>query len=220
MVYDENFHPEFIQYIYLIAPISLVFLNPLGFVLLEWNGNRERVVSTSASSPETDADERRAMLRMAGRVIFGVFFNPIVFMTLLGLVFNVIFQGAPPHWLAYVLHSLKVSYGATALFLLGLTMVDRIKATFSFNNLLLPSVFIVFKLIVMPLVNRNVTTWVVDSAPGSGLSSNVTLGEELSMFGFFYGTFPTAPTVFVIANQYGCETEVKIPWFSSYTIVN
>ncbi len=35
-IYQKN-HPEYIQYIYLIAPISLLFLNPIGFFLLELN---------------------------------------------------------------------------------------------------------------------------------------------------------------------------------------
>ena len=30
---------------------------------------------------------------------------------------------------------------------------------------------------------------------------------DLATFGFLYGTFPTAPTVFVIALQYGIETQ-------------
>ena len=203
-VYDSTYHPEFIQYLYLLAPISLVFLNPIGFVLLEWNSRREEDANTVAS---TDNRARHSLVRMAARVIFGVIANPIVFMTLLGLIFNVIFAGQAPLWLANVLQSLKASYGATALFLLGLTMVDRIKASFSFKNLLLPSVFILAKLIIMPLVNRIMTTWIIDATSGS-VPTNATLSEELSMFGFFYGTFPTAPTVFVIANQYGCETEV------------
>ena len=28
-------HPEFASYLYLVAPISLVFLNPIGFILME-----------------------------------------------------------------------------------------------------------------------------------------------------------------------------------------
>ena len=210
-VYNDDFHPEFLQYVYLLAPISLVILNPPAFVLLEW---------TTRAAAENDQDSppagisptpRRSVLKMMLRVFVGVLVNPIVFMTLLGLIFNLSI-GGDVSWLADLLQSLKSSYGATALFLLGLTMVDRIKATFTFNNLLLPSLFIFAKLIVMPLVNRNMTTVVVEAvgdAESSTASANVTLQEQLSMFGFLYGTFPTAPTVFVFATQYGIRAEVS-----------
>ena len=209
-VYDENFHPEFIQYVYLLAPISLVILNPIGFVLLEWNGRRRTESLSNSSLTEDDATPRRSVAKMMLRVFVGVLINPIVFMTLLGLIFNLSIR-SDVTWLADSLQSLKASYGATALFLLGLTMVDRIKATFSFNNLLLPSMLIFAKLIVMPLVNRNMTSVIVEAvgdAAASSARTNVTMQEELSMFGFLYGTFPTSPTVFVIAAQFGVETEV------------
>ena len=207
-VYNEAYHPEYIQYIYLLAPISLVILNPVGFFLLEFN--RRRQTEDAIATPSSR--DNQTGLRMVARVVLGAVANPIVFMTLLGLIFNLAFQGHAPAWIANVLQSLKSSYGATALFLLGLTMVDRIKASFSFSNLLLPSIFILAKLIIMPLVNRNVTDWIIDGSSSSNSSSAANAVadevEDLSMFGFFYGTFPTAPTVFVIANQYGCETEV------------
>jgi len=42
-IYQKS-HPEYIRYIYLIAPISLVILNPIGFFLLElneqWNNDK------------------------------------------------------------------------------------------------------------------------------------------------------------------------------------
>ena len=212
-VYDEHYHPEFLQYIYLLAPISLVILNPIGIMLLEWNRNRG--MSAASTSSSTDRGPS-SLFRMNARVLFGVLSNPIVFMTISGLLVNVIFRSSAPQWLESLLHNLKESYGATALFLLGLTMVDRIKASFSFKNLLLPSLFILAKLIVMPLVNRSMTTIIVGGVAAGGdsahSSANATLTSELSMFGFLYGTFPTAPTVFVIANQYGVETEVGSRW--------
>ena len=206
-VYDQHFHPEFIQYIYLLAPISLVILNPIAFVLLEWNaaGGRRGVSEDPAAG---SLQPQMTVVRMVARAFFGALINPIIFMTLLGLVFNVAI-GDRISWLAASLQSLKASYGATALFLLGLTMVDRIKASFSFDNLLLPSLFIFAKLIVMPLVNRMMTTAVVGAVEGYAAPANVSMEEELSMFGFLYGTFPTAPTVFVIAAQYDVETKVN-----------
>lgn len=31
----ENIHPEYAAYLYLLAPISLAILNPIGYVLME-----------------------------------------------------------------------------------------------------------------------------------------------------------------------------------------
>lgn len=36
--------PKFVQYIYLIAPISLAILNPIGFVMLEYHNASTRQV--------------------------------------------------------------------------------------------------------------------------------------------------------------------------------
>ena len=85
-VYGSTSHAEFIQYLYILAPISLVFLNPIGFVLLEWNSRREGA-ETSSDSTEV---VRRSLFRMTARVLLSVFSNPIVFMTILGLAFNLI----------------------------------------------------------------------------------------------------------------------------------
>ena len=56
---------------------------------------------------------------------------------------------------------------------------------------------------VLPLVTREMVT-----SFHSGADTNETL--DLSNFGFLYGTFPTAPGVFVYATQFNVDADVVI----------
>ena len=60
---------------------------------------------------------------------------------------------------------------------------------------------IALKTIVMPLITREIV-----SQLDVGVNPNDTL--DWSNFGFLYGTFPTAPSVFVYASKYSLETEL------------
>lgn len=51
----------------------------------------------------------------------------------------------------------------------------------------------------MPLVIREVVT---------NISKNSTESVDYSTYGFLYGTFPTAPTVFLFASQYEIEVDL------------
>lgn len=42
--------------------------------------------------------------------------------------------------------------------------------------------------------------------------NNSTSSDSLSTYGFLYGVFPTAPSVFIYATQYGCEPEMVSPF--------
>lgn len=61
------------------------------------------------------------------------------------------------------------------------------------------SMSLTFRL-VLPLITREVV-----SLLRPGVNANDTL--NLSTFGFMYGTFPTAPMVFVLSTQYDVEVE-------------
>jgi len=77
----QKSHPEFPAYLYLAAPISLVILNPLGFVLMELGKRRE-----DSEGP------RLGGCRLVGSVIKSIILNPIVFMTALGMLGNIVFH--------------------------------------------------------------------------------------------------------------------------------
>ena len=94
------------------------------------------------------------------------------------------------------LTTLSNAFSATALFSLGLGMVGRMKTLNSGSKLIGPFLLIATKIILMPLLAREVTTLV-----NAGETEEET--KQLADFAFLYGTFPTAPTVYVFATRYG-----------------
>lgn len=112
---------NYVSYIYLLAPISLVIINPIGFFMMEYHKQSSRqtichlfhCVQTVASSALRDRDcstetvfslnvlplsyllsREKVTLRHAPfivlRTLRGVLLNPIIFMTALGILVNVI----------------------------------------------------------------------------------------------------------------------------------
>ena len=90
-------HDNFLQYLYLIAPISVAFLNPIGFLFMEIQKSRDSAGSENA----------RSKWRTMGTVVYGVVTNPIVFMTVLGIIGNFAFKQKVP----YVLDSILTVIG-------------------------------------------------------------------------------------------------------------
>uniref|UniRef100_A0A675B322 Uncharacterized protein n=1 Tax=Anopheles darlingi TaxID=43151 RepID=A0A675B322_ANODA len=213
----SKLHPEYASYIYLLAPISLAILNPIGFVLMEISKIKEKNELNSATAapdessrppaptcPELAAQNRRKILKGKALVVIktieSIFFNPILLMTLLGVIGGQIFPNGLPVYLSSVLRSLGNSFSATALFLLGLRMVGK-ASTLQGPGLILPGILILVKLLVFPLVTRQ-TVNIMNAG------ANFTETTDLSTFGFLYGTFPAAPGVFVIASQYNRDVDL------------
>lgn len=138
--------------------------------------------------------------------------NPILFMTVLGVIGGFMLGNLPP-MIAGVLDVFGKSFSATALFLLGLRMVDSTKY-FCGPQLLTPTVLILMKelvlamplklkwklklflslkciffgcnlndRLVLPLVIRQTVNII---HPGNSYAETT----DLSTFGFLYGTFP------------------------------
>ncbi|XP_067932540.1 lysosomal cholesterol signaling protein-like isoform X2 [Watersipora subatra] len=180
-------HPEFVQYIYLIAPISVVILNPIAFVLLE-------IQKASAGG------EQKSKGRIFLSVIKQIFTNPIIISTILGVIANFLFHGILPAIIDSLLTTLADSFNASALFLLGICAVGK------FSNpspLLLAGcgLLVTAKLLVLSIIAIAVTT-----ALQCGADTNST--ADYSMFAFIYGTIPTAPTVYIYATHYGVAVHV------------
>ncbi|GAB6023980.1 hypothetical protein CHUAL_008706 [Chamberlinius hualienensis] len=186
-----NSHPDYANYLYLVAPISLVFLNPLGFVLMEIE-KRKSVVSTEGS--------QQSRAQVALHIARGVLLNPVVLMTVAGVVGNYVFQHCLPSILEGVLKVLGSAFSATSLFILGLRMVGQI-SNLSGKGLVVPGILVVVKTIVVPLVTREMVNLLK-------AGSNATETLDLSTYGFLYGTFPTAPGVFVYAGQYNLDVDL------------
>ncbi|XP_018913596.1 lysosomal cholesterol signaling protein-like isoform X2 [Bemisia tabaci] len=189
-LYNKS-HREFVSYLYLVAPTSLIMLNPIGFILIG--------ISKLA---EAASDESSTLPKMVWNVVKGILSNPVVFMSSLGVLGNIVFDHQPPVVVKTILDVFGQAFSATALFLLGLRMVGKVQKLQG-AALLTPVLLIAVKLIAMPIVTREVVSVTVRYG-----DSNSTLAPALSTFGFLYGTIPAAPAVFVYATQYGLDTDV------------
>ncbi|XP_011168047.1 integral membrane protein GPR155 [Solenopsis invicta] len=179
-------HPEYAAYLYLMAPISLAILNPIGFILLEIGKRR--------------VEEHTNLRDMVYSVVKGVVLNPVLFMTVLGIVGNLIFNHSVPHLLAAIIEVFGNAFSASALFLLGLMMVGKIHKLKG-TALVIPGILISVKLLVLPLVIR-------ESIILLNAGDNVTETRDLSTYGFLYGTIPTAPALFIFTLRYNVEIDL------------
>lgn len=193
-------HPEYSAYLYLLAPISLVILNPVGFVLLEIAKRRR---SDVASRNDDELDEAGGSVnnwQMTWAILKGIAFNPVLFMTVLGIIGNVIFDHNLPPMIAVTLEVLGNAFSASALFLLGLMMVGKIHKLRG-AALVIPGILISIKLLVLPLVIRESVVLIK-----AGINSTDT--SDLSTFGFLYGTIPTAPALFIFTLRYSIDIDL------------
>ncbi|XP_060864971.1 lysosomal cholesterol signaling protein [Metopolophium dirhodum] len=183
-------HSEFVQYLYLVAPINLIILNPFGFAMMELGQEYNRHETTRRSA-------------LMGRISRNIICNPVVFMTALGMIANLVFNHDPPKIITTFLGTFGNAFTATALFLLGLRMVGNISKLRG-EALILPLLLIAAKLLVLPLVIRELTSIFL------GKFGTVNADDSLafSMFGFLYGMIPSAPAVFVYASAYNLEMDL------------
>ena len=175
-VYKQT-HPEYSRYVYLIAPISLVILNPIGFFLIE--------LQKHFDEQKKHRDRSLHIISLISKVAQSICRNPFVICTILGVLFNRIFHQQLPSLIDYILTPIAHSFTSTALFYLGLTMVGRLNR-FQTNLVLTVCLLSLIKLILFPLVLRQAVFFLVKPV-------NDTI--EYSNLGFLYGTAPTAPSV-------------------------
>ncbi|KAK0155692.1 Integral membrane protein GPR155 [Merluccius polli] len=185
-------YPEYLQYIYLVAPVSLMFLNPIGFALCEVQRWRQ------ASGPQ------RSTLSILGVVVLQVLKNPIVFMVVVGLASHFALGQKIPLVLVQFIDGLADSFGGAALFYLGLTMVEQLRKLTRDSGVAL-IVLITAKLLVMPLICKEMVEVLDVGGANSSSSAN---HSSLSNFAFLYGVFPTAPSVALYAAHFNMELEV------------
>lgn len=151
-------HPEYASYIYLMAPINLAILNPIAYVLMEitnlQNKNQEQTPPVSptlrCSQPSTETSSRRKLLRGKCLVVIhtirSIMLNPILLMTLLGVLGRFVFVNGLPVFLSSILRVLGNSFAASALFLLGVRIVSDAGQQTKGPGFLLPGVLIIVKL--------------------------------------------------------------------------
>jgi predicted permease len=98
---------DYLEYVYLIAPISLCILNPIGFLMLE--------IDHSLKSNKKNYSK----FYMTSKILYGTIKNPIVFMTILGICFNFLFAQQVPYLLQAFVESLANAFNSISLFYLG-----------------------------------------------------------------------------------------------------
>ncbi|KAH6943227.1 hypothetical protein HPB50_017953 [Hyalomma asiaticum] len=185
-LYDKV-QPTFSHYLYLVAPIQLAFLNPIGFIMMEYgrtqedsnggSGTRSRLLST----------------------LTGIVKNPVVVAPALGIVWNVCTSGAVlPSVVQRILDSFGDAFIAAALYLLGLSMVDKVGSMGKYAALT-PVLLVSAKIVACPLVTRELVNLL-------GVADNERDHKDFSNFGFLYGMLPMAPSVFIFATQYELPT--------------
>ncbi|MBN3276303.1 GP155 protein, partial [Polyodon spathula] len=111
----KNTYPDYLQYIYLVAPVSLMILNPIGFGFCEvqkWKVNK---------------NPQQNKVKIVGVVLLQVLKNPIVFMVIIGIASHFILGQKIPAVMEQFLDGLANSFGGSALFYLGLTMVGQLR---------------------------------------------------------------------------------------------
>jgi len=193
-------HPQYPMYLYLLAPVSLAFLNPIGFVMMEIGKSRE----SSAVMPRS---------KIAMKAFQGIIKNPIIMMTFLGIIGNLLFHGSMPDIIHNFMQTLGSAFSASALFMLGLRMVGQKSADSKIKtSLITPFVLVTMKSLVMPIIAREIV-----SQLGAGKDANETL--DLSNYAFLYGTIPTAPSVFVYASNYGVVPDMIASTITASTFI-
>lgn len=210
-------HPEYGAFLYLMAPISLAILNPIGIILMEVSKMKSRIATTNVDSARpsivslqcamrTNAERSRRFFELRGtqlmmfKFVKSIFVNPILMMTILGVIGGFSFPNGLPEIISGILRTLGNSFSATALFLLGLRMMGN-TAKLQGPGLILPGILILVKLLVLPITMRQ-TVNVMNAG------ANATETTDLGTFGFLYGTLPAAPGVYVIASQYSMEMDL------------
>ncbi|KAM9851114.1 lysosomal cholesterol signaling protein isoform 2-T2 [Aulostomus maculatus] len=182
-------YPEYLQYIYLVAPVSLMLLNPIGFALCEiqiW---------------KNQGNPQQSKVLIVGLVVLQVLKNPIVFMVVIGIIAHFALHQTIPAFMVEFVDGLANSFGGAALFYLGLSMVGQLRKL-TRSTVMTLILLMTAKLLLMPLICKDMVE-LLDNSNSSDLNHS-----SLSNYAFLYGVFPTAPSVAIYAVYYNAELEV------------
>ena len=134
-VYGDSVGPGgfyYQSYVYLLAPIQLGLLNPIGFFCMEYSLQK--------------AKNTVSFRRLLSKTLWSLIINPVVNMTIIGLLINLVISKAVhggdsdydtsrnlKDWIKKFLTLLGNAFDSCALLYLGIRMVGKLK---SFNGLL------------------------------------------------------------------------------------
>lgn len=124
--------------------------------------------------------------------------NPLIVASVVALVVNLINGPELPKIVTRVSNTIAASFAAPALFVVGLSMYGKFELLLrNPNDLLLASILVATKVLVLPSIMRTFALIILPKyAPGVEV-------PYLTDFSYLYGLLPTAPTVCIIAKQYG-----------------
>lgn len=177
-------HPNFPDYLYVIAPLQLVLISPCGIFLMELHKYRTQNQSNSSTSA----------LKIIIQVSKRTFLNPIIIMTIGGVVWNLSSGPTVPIMMKGALQSLSDAFAPTSLFLLGLTIVQEAGAIKGFSKFAMPCTLSAVKMVIFPLLLRTICRYLLQ-----GDEDHIT---AMSNFGFLYGIIPSAPVAAIFAITY------------------
>eukprot|EP00730_Choanoeca_flexa_P001954 TRINITY_DN10854_c0_g3_i1.p1 TRINITY_DN10854_c0_g3~~TRINITY_DN10854_c0_g3_i1.p1 ORF type:complete len:747 (+),score=216.08 TRINITY_DN10854_c0_g3_i1:117-2357(+) len=181
--------PPVSKYLFVIAPVSLLIINPICLVLTEISATKHGL---RGDAPPTST------LKLAIKVLS----KPVVSMVILGLVLNPAFGGQPPTFIKSVFAVIGHAFAAPALFNIGGNMHGKFKAMKG-KSLFAPSMLICSKIILLPII-------IAMLLPAFGVTDVNVPGDDgtatsysLTLFGFIYGSLPSATAVFFLAWEFG-----------------
>lgn len=100
----QKSHPEYAKYLYLVAPVNLIFLNPIAFIMMEISKQKNMEVEEMQNRGIKGFNyERPGFSTVMKRVMKGVLLNPVIIMTALGICGNLVFSHCVPTTLRGVL---------------------------------------------------------------------------------------------------------------------
>lgn len=103
-------HPGYASYLYLMAPINLVILNPIAFTMMEI-GKRRAASQPLADGHATNGTVRKKIeskLDLGVAILSKIFLNPVILMTTLGIIGNFVFRQNLPNLIERILKVLLV----------------------------------------------------------------------------------------------------------------
>jgi len=174
---------EYVGLLYLVAPISLLILEPAAFLMIE-------VTRNSSGETKTLRDQMKTFLA----VMRSLSMNPILVMTILGVLSNLAFKGSLPESLLKFLRPLGASFSSLAPFTLGLNVVGKSKS-FHCTDVKPIIVLVLIKSLLTPIISYILVDQM--SRVFHGFAN-----PEITNFGFLYGTFPTALGISTYSSQF------------------
>ena len=190
--------------LYLVAPISLLFLNPIAFTLLEVD--RVKLIENKESTEKGDEKqhkdqhlESKGSLKALLSVLKGLISNPVIAMTVLGVIANSVFSSEPPLVLTKTLKPFGAAFSSLAPFSLGLSMVGKFSGI-NANKIKPILSLLVIKSIISPMISYLMVGEV-------GMLVDGGFSPEFANLGLLLACFPTALGVASYSTEYSVATD-------------